>query len=378
MSWRCQSRTVGAYASGSVSATEKRSERRRSERRNSECGSALLIVFVFAAVLAIMLYRELPVTLFEAQRQKEELLVDRGHEYVRAVQLFYRRNHGQYPASIEQLEDTNRVRYLRRKYKDPFTGKDDWRLLHAGPGGMLMDSKVNPLKTGNPSDPANAKAPASETSTSEADSQTPAVAPLPQRPPAIKATAGPAAGATPTQTDQDPGTPLLTPTDGQQAMTNPDPTAVAAGQNAAKTQNETAAGTPQNVGQANSGINPINASQQGIGFGSSGRMMGGAIAGVASTAHGHGIKRINEQSDYALWEFYYDPTKDKTAGMPGQVTNNPGLGNAAPGATAGQTQGTVPSAAQPNTPPPATPGPGNLANPIDPNAGAPEPVQPPQ
>src|SRR4051812_40555511 len=93
-------------------------------------------------MIAIFLYRELPVSAFEAKRQKEQLLVDRGHEYVRAIQLFYRRNHGQFPASIEQLESTNNIRYLRRKYKDPFTGKDDWRLLHSGPNGILIDSKV--------------------------------------------------------------------------------------------------------------------------------------------------------------------------------------------------------------------------------------------
>ena len=118
-------------------------------RRARQGGSAMLIVFLFAAVIAIMLYRELPVTLFEAQRQKEQLLVDRGHEYTRAVQLYYRRFRGQYPASIDQLENTNNMRFLRHRFKDPFTGKDDWRLLHAGPGGMLIDSKVNPLKLNN-------------------------------------------------------------------------------------------------------------------------------------------------------------------------------------------------------------------------------------
>src|SRR6266516_3382032 len=38
------------------------------------------------------------------------------------------------------------MRFLRHRFMDPFTGKDDWRLLHMGPGGMLVDSKVNPLK----------------------------------------------------------------------------------------------------------------------------------------------------------------------------------------------------------------------------------------
>src|SRR5947209_19953769 len=93
--------------------------------RTGERGSALLIVFVFAAIIAIYLYKEFPVAAFEAKRQKEQLLVDRGHEYVRAIQLFYRRNRGQFPASISQLENTNKIRFLRKRYTDPFTGQDD-------------------------------------------------------------------------------------------------------------------------------------------------------------------------------------------------------------------------------------------------------------
>ena len=42
-------------------------------RRARQNGSALLIVFVFAAMIAIMLYKEMPVVAFEAQRQKEQL-----------------------------------------------------------------------------------------------------------------------------------------------------------------------------------------------------------------------------------------------------------------------------------------------------------------
>src|SRR3954447_16325313 len=132
---------------------ELRLVNQRSPKPNGESGSALLIVFVFAAVIAIMLYRELPVDAFEAQRQKEELLVDRGNEYARGVKLFVRKV-GQYPQSFDALENTNRMRVLRRRFKDPMTGKDDWRLLHAGPGGMLIDSKVKSPGPGlNPNAP---------------------------------------------------------------------------------------------------------------------------------------------------------------------------------------------------------------------------------
>ncbi len=141
-------------------------------RRNAQRGSALLIVFVFAAIVAISLYMEMPVAAFEAQRQREQLLVDRGDEYARAVKLFVRKT-GHYPASIKDLEDTNRMRFLRHEFVDPFTGKSDWRLLHAGPGGMLLDSKVNPVGSmpgvpGQAGNGANATAGGSGTPTSTA------------------------------------------------------------------------------------------------------------------------------------------------------------------------------------------------------------------
>lgn len=117
-------------------------ERRRAGQR----GSALLIVFVFAAFVAIMLYKEMPVTLFEAKRQKEQLLIDRGNEYKRGIKLFVIRNRT-FPTSLDQLEKFNNVRYIRHRFKDPMTGGDEWRLIHvSGPGFVLTDSKVNPLK----------------------------------------------------------------------------------------------------------------------------------------------------------------------------------------------------------------------------------------
>jgi hypothetical protein len=121
----------------------------------NEKGSALLIVFVFAAAIAIMLYKEMPVATFEAQRQKEQLLIDRGNEYKRAVKLYVRKFQT-FPPSIEALENTNRMRFLRNRYVDPYTGKAEWRLLHAGPGGIIIDSKIKNALNGVPAAPGNA------------------------------------------------------------------------------------------------------------------------------------------------------------------------------------------------------------------------------
>jgi len=75
-----------------------------------------------------------------------------------------------------------------------------------------------------------------------------------------------------------------------------------------------------------------------------GQLSGGGIAGVASNAHGHSIKTVNDQTDYSLWEFYYDPTKDATRNMPGlgngaQPGVQPGMG--ANGANQGLTAGST-------------------------------------
>jgi hypothetical protein len=106
----------------------------------SERGFALLLVLLMAAAVAFSLYTQLPRVGFESMREKEQLLMDRGNQYKRAIQVFYAVNH-RYPSKIEELENTNEKRFLRRRYKDPMTGKDEWRLIHTN-GSFLTDSLV--------------------------------------------------------------------------------------------------------------------------------------------------------------------------------------------------------------------------------------------
>lgn len=128
-------------------------------RRQSERGYALLMVFLMAAMIAIFLYQQLPRVAFETEREKEQLLIDRGEQYTRAIQLFYIHNNRQYPTSIDDLEKREH-RYLRRRYIDPYTGKDEWRIIHTN-GGFLTDSLVQkPPTAGDNKDqsPLNASA----------------------------------------------------------------------------------------------------------------------------------------------------------------------------------------------------------------------------
>jgi hypothetical protein len=101
----------------------------------------MLLVFAMSAAIAIGLYMQLPRAAFESQREKEQLLIDHGEQYKRAIQLYYRK-FSRYPAKLEDLENTGNIRFLRRRFIDPMTGKDEWRLVHMGPGGQLVDSLI--------------------------------------------------------------------------------------------------------------------------------------------------------------------------------------------------------------------------------------------
>src|SRR5580658_9808148 len=125
-----------------------------SSSRNDR-GFALLLVFLLAAAVALMLYQQLPRVAFESERDKEQLLIDRGEQYKRAIQQFYVA-YKRYPTTLEELEKTNDKRYLRHRYIDPYTGKDEWRLIHVNPAGQLTDSLVKKLPDPNkPNDPNN-------------------------------------------------------------------------------------------------------------------------------------------------------------------------------------------------------------------------------
>jgi hypothetical protein len=110
-------------------------------KQKPERGYALLTVLLMAALIAFYVYAQLPRVAFESERDKEQTLIDRGEQYKRAIQLYVNAVK-KYPQKIEDLENTNDKRYLRKRYIDPYTGKDEWRLIHVNAGGQLTDSLV--------------------------------------------------------------------------------------------------------------------------------------------------------------------------------------------------------------------------------------------
>jgi type II secretory pathway pseudopilin PulG len=102
--------------------------RHRSAHR--EGGYILITLMLMVALLAIGMMVATSKAAFQARRDREEELVHRGVQYARAVRLFFKKT-GRYPTRVEELENTNNLRFLRKRYKDPITG-DDFKILRMG------------------------------------------------------------------------------------------------------------------------------------------------------------------------------------------------------------------------------------------------------
>jgi hypothetical protein len=359
--------------------------------RNPESGYALLFILMMAAVIAVTLYAQLPRVAFESQRDREQLLIDRGEQYKRAIQLYVRK-FNRFPVDMQALENTQNIRFLRKQYIDPMTGKNEWRLIHVGANGALIDSKVsaNPGKDkanapdnfiteltpigggtnpnqgvnqatrrrpgddpgsalGDPNNPGGAIngpvmvlpdgriVPANSTGTA------PTPSPQPGQPGQVLT------GIQPGQTGQpgQPGQPALpsgfqqtpnAPAGGaaaliNQILTTPRPGGFngmgssTAGPDPNSTLQPGGAATASLGGSATPGGNTGTALP-----GMGGTAVGGGIAGVASKFEQEGIKLYNQRSSYDEWEFIYDMSKDKTrgGGVPGQQTPAPGQTPAMP------------------------------------------------
>ena len=94
-------------------------------------GYAMAALLVAMAIMAVMMTVAMPVWRQIGQREKEEELVFRGQQWARAVGLFQRKYANAAPPNLDVLVQQ---RFVRKKYKDPITGKDFLPLL-AGQAG---------------------------------------------------------------------------------------------------------------------------------------------------------------------------------------------------------------------------------------------------
>src|SRR5260370_8561246 len=123
----------------------------------SQRGYIMMALTLTVAMVLIGLAAGLPALSAELRRQREEELIHRGTQYARAIRKYHQK-FGIYPASLEQLEDTNQLRFLRRRYKDPITG-GDLRLLHLGEARLSLRTSGISSASGtalNPATPTDA------------------------------------------------------------------------------------------------------------------------------------------------------------------------------------------------------------------------------
>src|SRR6202140_5627337 len=95
----------------------------------------LITLMLALELITIAMLTVLPEIGQQLHRGREEEMRHRGTAYMRAIQHFYKK-FGRYPMRVEELENTNNLRFLRKRYKDPInrdpaTGQEkDFKLLH--------------------------------------------------------------------------------------------------------------------------------------------------------------------------------------------------------------------------------------------------------
>lgn len=282
-----------------------------SSRRKHEEGYVLLTLLLIAALLAIAIAIILPDTVFELKRDREEEMVHRGVQYTRAIQAYYKK-FGRYPTRLEDLENTNNLRFLRRPYKDPENKNQDFRLLHFGEVKLALTGGI-------------------------AGGVTPGAT-----------TAGSAGG----------------PNTAPGAVTN----ALAAGENATS-GGSTLSTSGQDASASSAGEDTSGSAQPGDSNTGNQVFGGGPIIGVASNSKDATIRRYNDKMKYNEWQFIYDPSADRgglitTPYQPlAALANlNQSGQNGQPGTTGSSPFGPSPFGANPNS--------GN-AGPVAPGAAPP-------
>jgi type II secretory pathway pseudopilin PulG len=98
---------------------------------SSEQGYVLVAVIFMMVILIISLSIAIPKVREDIQRDRDLETMQRGKQYIRAIKLYYRKFNA-YPPNIDALVKTNNIRFLRKRYIDPTTGKDDWKPIMWG------------------------------------------------------------------------------------------------------------------------------------------------------------------------------------------------------------------------------------------------------
>jgi len=299
--------------------------------QKSSRGYILITLMLFVALLAIAAMAVLPQLAFQIKRDREQEMIHRALEYSRAVKRYYKK-FGRYPSRIEELENTNNIRFLRKRYQDPISGKD-FKILHltdvmmnSGPGLGQAPGPGAPGQPGGGTPPLGGLNPGG----------------------LIPGGLNPG-GLNSGGLNSGPFSPNAPPGPGQPPPAN-------AGDQTAGGDNS---GNPPN-GQTNANSSASSSSSSSSDTSSPTQQVfgsGGPILGVASASKAKTIRVFDKKDHYNDWLFVYLPQTDR-----GGLLNAPmpsGLGNTSfvpqPGAPPGQVP---PNAGPPSgSPPPVPPNP---------------------
>jgi type II secretory pathway pseudopilin PulG len=122
-----------------VSSTNTRPSLRR--LRQSEDGYVLLTMLLAVSLIIIFAAAALPTIIFTIRRDREQEMIHRGVQYSRAIRLYYKK-FGRYPTRLEDLDNTNNLRYLRKHYKDPLNKNKEFKLLHFGDPDLKLSGTI--------------------------------------------------------------------------------------------------------------------------------------------------------------------------------------------------------------------------------------------
>lgn len=236
--------------------------------RQGESGFMLVFVILLVSLILIVLAVSAPIMARQLRRDKELETQHRAEQYVRAIRLYYRK-FKTYPPSIEALEKTNDIRFLRKQYIDPLTGKSDWRLIHVGENQTTVKGFFGkPLSGINATGAGGGLGSAASLGT------------------------GFGGKASPT---------------GGSSTTIGATTGVAAGFQGATiggaSGTSTAGAFGTTPGSTGTGTSSTSSSSSGLGSTTG----VGQIIGVGTAKTGNSILNPNEQTTYETWEFIYDP-----------------------------------------------------------------------
>jgi hypothetical protein len=118
------------------------SPRQQPNRGAPESGYAYIMALFMILTVIIGSTAAMQSLLTSGRRQREEEMIWRGNQYVRAIRLYYRKT-GHYPQSLDDLKKgMPQLHFLRyAAYKDPMNREDGtWRFIYVNAAGQIIGS----------------------------------------------------------------------------------------------------------------------------------------------------------------------------------------------------------------------------------------------